>query len=155
MKTLFSIFTVALLAIAAHLPAHAQDAGSWSGLQSTVVGGTSVGGTNAIVANTTNAIAVRLDFPRTENAVLFATFKLISGAGTSDVEFKLAPGHEGGYATNTAFVHKWNIPANGTTGVAAMTNIALGGTPYLWVISQGHNNATAVTNLSFYYGFKR
>jgi hypothetical protein len=153
MKTLLALFTVALLAFA--MPVQAQNAGTWSGLISTTVGGSGQGGTNAIVANTTNTMAIRLDCPRTENITLFASFKLISGSGTSDVEFRLAPGHESGYATNTAFTHKWNIPANGTTGVAAMTNINVAGIPYLWVISQGHNNTTAVTNLAFSYGFKR
>lgn len=145
---------VAAVVIVAAPSAHAQLAGTWNFISTSGVGGTSQGGTNAIVANTTNTYAVRLDVPRSENIVLFSSFKL-AGAGTSAIEFILSPGTESGYSTNTAFVHKWNIPANGTTGVAAMTNIYVQGIPYLWVISQGHNNANAVTNMSFGYGFKR
>lgn len=134
---------------------HAQGITTFSGMSDTAVGGASPGSTNAIVANTTNATAVRLDFPRTENALLFCSFKL-AGAGTSPVEFTMVPGIESGYNTNNQTVmHKWNIAANGTTGVAGITNIALLGYPYLWVITNGNANANAVTNLRFQIGFKR
>lgn len=136
--------------------AGAQVYGRWQGLTTTLVGGTSAGGTNNIVANTTNTMAVRLDCPQTDNVMLKAQFKL-AGAGTSAVEFILVPGDVDGYQTNntTPQVIKWNITANGTTGVAGVTNLSVAGYPALWVISQGHNNATAVTNMTFSYGFKR
>lgn len=109
--------------------------------------------TNAIVANTTNAVAIRLDFPKATNALLSVSFKL-TGAGTSPVELIFSPGDDSGYATNSTFVFKWNVTPNGTTGVAGVTNIPLAGIPYLWLISQGHNNANAVTNLMLSYGSK-
>lgn len=146
------LFGLLILAASDATPAMAQLAGSWSGLSDTTPAVN--GGTNAIVANTTNAVAARLDAPRAENILIVAKFKLF-GAGTSAVEFILAPGDEVSYATNNAVVHRWNITANGTTTVCGITNIALGGIPHLWVISQGHNNATAVTNLSIQYGSKR
>lgn len=151
----------ALLALVVATSSYAQVFGGgaygrWSGLTTSTVGGSGAGGTNAIVANTTNTYAVRLDCPQTDNVVLQAQFKL-TGAGTSAVEFQLVPGTEVGYSTNNTGspIHKFNIVANGTTGVAGVTNVAVTGYPALWVISQGHNNANAVTNLSFSYGFKR
>lgn len=148
-------FVIALGFMAVPPDAGAQGIAVWSGLADTTVGGSGAGGTNNIAANTTNATAVRLDFPRTENAVLAVSFKLV-GAGTSPVEFTLVPGWETGYGTNNLTVqHKWNVTANGTTGVAAFTNINLLGYPYLWAVTNGHNNANAVTNLRFQVGFKR
>lgn len=156
-KHLFSILAAVVFAMAFATPdVSAQVYGRWQGLTTTSVGGASPGSTNAIVANTTNTMAVRLDCPTTDNVLLYASFRL-TGAGTSPVEFIIVPGTETAYSTNntTPGAHKWNITANGTTGVAGVTNVAAYGYPALWVISQGHNNANAVTNLTFSYGFKR
>lgn len=150
MNRIKQLFCVTLL-MAAALPLAAQNAGTWSGLQTTRQNG----GTNAIVANTTNVLpAIRLDFPRTENGLLWVNFKL-AGSGTSNVEWIFARGTDDGYETNANAIIKWNVAANGTTSVCGITNISLGATPHLWLISQGHNNANAVTNLDMRYGFKR
>lgn len=147
MKKLLTLYVVlSLLAVGVI----AQNAGRWAGLTATAW----TGGTNNIAANTTNVVAVRLDCPQSENIVLWTNFKLV-GAGTSSLEFILARGTEDSYETNSLAIHKWNVAANGTTPVTGITNIQVLGIPHLWLVSRGHNNANAVTNLDFRYGFKR
>lgn len=146
----------ALIAAAAFVAPQAKaQYRAYSGLISVLPSGG--GGTNNLPANTTNTTAITIDTSTAEYVTLYTNFKLV-GAGTSNVRFILSRCADAGGVgceTNSNAIITWDVAANGATQVAAVTNILVGGLPSLSLTSIGMNNANALTNLQFQYGFKK
>jgi hypothetical protein len=152
----FLVIVVMVLFIAAAPRAHAQSANP--GL--TYQGPTTLinGGTNVVAANSTNTYNLRVDVPRADTVTFFASAKPLS---SNSIAFTMYLQRSvDGTTWDTYFPYTLNV--TGTTNTAStnvvsiVTNIPLGGIPFLKITTGGNTDFNGImTNLTLKYGFKR